>query len=60
MSRDHYWLDVRYTIHDKMRWVYIIHIIEYEIGDYTNMHLKVCHQAKVKSLTKQSPPSMCL
>ena len=48
---DHYWLNIRYSIHHKMRWVFVIHIIEYVNGTYTYILLNVCQQAKVSSLT---------
>ena len=34
---DHYWLDIRYSINDQMRRVFVIHIIEYVNGTYTYM-----------------------
>ena len=42
-------IDIRYFVHDKMRWFLVIHIIEYVISTYTNILLNVCHQVKVGS-----------
>ena len=53
---DHYWLDVRYSVHDQIRWVSFIHIIKYVIGTYTNIPLNVCDQVEVSSLTQATTP----
>ena len=53
---DHYWLDIRYSINDQMRWVFVIHTIEYVNSTYTYMLLNVCQQEKVGSLTRATIP----
>ena len=49
---DHYWLDIRYSIHDQIRWIFVIYIIECVNGTYTNILLNMCHQVEVDSLTQ--------
>ena len=53
---NYYWLDIRYSVNYQMRWVFVIHIIEYVNGTYTYMFLNVCQQAKVGSLTWATSP----
>ena len=54
---DHYWLDKRHLIHDKMRWVFVIHIIEYVIGTCI---YKYVNRQRLALSHEQPPQLICL
>ena len=54
---DHYWLDIRYFKHDKMIWLFVVHIIEYVIGTYI---YKYVNRQRLALSHEQPSQSICL
>ena len=54
---DYYWLNIRYFIHDKMIWIFVIHIIEYVISTYI---YKYVNRQRLAFSNEQLSQSICL